>query len=95
MKALMYIKTNVSSTAGYLVEFKPIDNEWLAWKSQNGDFKLLHEKCYHKIILERKLLKSTEIFDIESIEGICTLCKIKAPSHVKQFIYLVNATKNL
>lgn len=88
MKALMQAKAGLGTLGYYYVEFKPIHDDWLSWKTAEGELKLIHEKCYYAIAINHKA-------GLGALggEGICARCGVEAPSTVQQFVLLANGVR--
>jgi len=87
MKVLMQAKGGLGK---YFVEFKPIHDEWYSWKTGEGELKILHEKCYFRIISKPNEMLS---FMKETDQAVCAFCGVEAPNSVKQFILLANGVR--
>lgn len=87
MKALIFDKGG--ATLGYYItEFKPIADDWYSWNTHSKQVKVIHEKCYFKLVINQpSTLKHI------SEEGVCAFCGESSPESVQQFVFLANAVK--
>jgi hypothetical protein len=75
----------------YYVNFTPIHNDWLSWKSHSGDIKIIHEKCYFQLMFDN----NEGLPHVQKEEAICAYCGIEAPDTVQQFILIANGVSKL
>lgn len=87
MRVLMSTKGGLGQ---YYIEFKPIADDWLSWKTAEGELKIIHEKCWHVIAIDHN---KKELGYLAG-EGICARCGREAPSTVRQFILLANGVRD-
>ena len=91
MKALISKGRWGDTSGAHMVELTPIHNDWLSWKTQDGSLKIIHEKCYFRLVLPRARIPGTEgLSHMKSEKVVCAYCGRGAPSSVEQFILLAN-----
>jgi len=73
----------------HLVEFKPVEKDWLSWRTHDKKLKLIHETCYFKIAMN----KNEDLPYVEN-EGKCTLCGADAPRSIQQLVTFDTAVKD-
>jgi len=85
MKALIIDKKG--TIGAFLVDFKPIANDWLSWQTHDRKIKLIHERCYHRLAIEH-----SDVSYLNS-PGVCCFCGVEAPELVQQFVLLAGAVR--
>ena len=88
MRVLFVDKHGGLGDGYHTVEFTPVADDWLSWKTFNKELKIIHERCYHRLAMEHPG-KLTHI----DAQGVCALCGVEAPDGVQQFILLANAVR--
>ena len=72
----------------FFVDFTPIHDDWLSWKTYSGELEIIHERCFHIIAIDNK-----EALRYLGSKGVCAKCGVEAPRDLQQFILLANGVR--